>query len=85
MTFVAYDLGGLTGQSVGSWAACHRCHDLIEAHDRESLARRAVDELGVKDERMREAILACLRHLHSEFFSHRLGPAKPIEAPSKHG
>ncbi len=78
-TFTAYEVGGLMGQSVGSWAACWRCHDLIEAHDREGLARRAVDELGVKDERMRAVILVCLRDLHHRFFANRLGPGKLVD------
>jgi len=71
------------GESVGDWAACDLCHVLIEAGDRNGLAKRSLDELILKHP---EAITAAailrkdLAELHQQFFSHRSGRAVPITA-----
>ena len=36
-SFLAYAIAGVVGQSVGDWAACRTCHELIEAGDRRGL------------------------------------------------
>ncbi len=44
-SFVAYCAPNIAGESVGDWAACDRCHILIEANDRRGLAQRSLNEL----------------------------------------
>ena len=64
-------------QSVGYWAACAACRDFIERDDREGLARRSVEMLGVPavagTSKMMNEIVS---NLHATFFSHRQGPAE---------
>ncbi len=76
--FIAYQVCRVTGESVGNWAACEGCHRLIEAEDRDGLARRSLERLGMHDPAALQAILACLRDLHAKFFAHRLGPPRRI-------
>jgi hypothetical protein len=82
-SFVAYCAPNVAGESVGDWAACDRCHALIEADDRIALAQRSLDELILKHP---EAIAAAavlyedLAVLHQQFFTHRSGTAVPITA-----
>jgi hypothetical protein len=82
-SFVAYCAPNIAGESVGDWAACDRCHILIEANDRSGLAQRSVDELIARDPEARAAAAVLyekLAELHREFFAHRSGPAAPIPA-----
>ncbi len=70
------------GESVGDWAACERCHSLIEAENFETLARRAAEKLVGKHPEMKpveDDVLAAMATLHQSFFAHRLGAALPIE------
>lgn len=82
-SFVAYCAPNVAGESVGDWAACDRCHVLIEADDRSGLAQRSLDELILRHP---EAIAAAavlyedLAVLHQQFFAHRGGTAVPITA-----
>jgi hypothetical protein len=59
--------------SEGGWAACHECAALIEADDRDGLARRA---LSTAPAFMRERCLPFMRALHTQFFEARRGPAQ---------
>lgn len=80
-TFVAYCVPEVAGESVGDWAACERCHALIEGGDRAGLAQRSLDELIIKHPEAIEAssdLLASLADLHLRFFAHRCGSAEPI-------
>ncbi len=76
--FIAYLVLPLVGESVGAWAACEECHQLIEAGDREGLAVRSLDELIF---RCPEAAMVApalkqeLRQLHERFFANRAGLA----------
>ena len=45
-SFIAYVVGGIGGESVGSWAACEICHLLIESGDTDALADRAAETLA---------------------------------------
>lgn len=77
-SFVAYRASNLAGESVGDWAACDSCHDLIEADDRRHLAQRSLDELILKHPEAKaaaEILLRDLADLHRQFFEHRHGPA----------
>lgn len=62
-------------QSIGDWLACEECHALIEADDRDGLARRAVAALVGKVDPAWS--LAYCRDLHRRFREHRSGPAQP--------
>ncbi|HSN68120.1 MAG TPA: hypothetical protein VLV48_02680 [Thermoanaerobaculia bacterium] len=67
--------------SLGAWAACDVCHDIIERGDRSALTRHTVDSLpwiaGVTDP-VRHAITEEIRAIHAEFFARRDGEAEPI-------
>ena len=81
-SFVAYVVGNIGGESVGDWAACERCHSLIEAENLQALARRAAEKLVGKHPEMKpveDEVLAAMTTLHESFFAHRLGAALPIE------
>lgn len=75
--FVGYEVGGLVGESVGGWAACNACHDLIEAGDRAALARRTLAALPTPAD---EEVWDFVGDLHRKFFEHRCGPAVQIVA-----
>ncbi len=81
--FVAYCAPSVVGESVGDWAACDRCHVLIESDDRRGLAQRSLDELILKhpDAGLAAAVLCEeLAELHQQSFAHRSGTAVPITA-----
>lgn len=81
-SFVAYVVGNIGGESVSDWAACERCHSLIEAENLQALARRAAEKLVGKHPEMKpveDEVLAAMRTLHESFFAHRLGAALPVE------
>jgi heterodisulfide reductase subunit C len=80
-SFIAYRASNLAGESVGDWAACDACHELIEADDRQHLAERSLNELILKHPEARaaaEILLQDLAQLHRQFFEHRHGPAVPV-------
>ncbi len=82
-SFVAYCAPNIAGESVGDWAACDRCHILIEANDRRGLAQRSLDELIARHPEASGAatiLYEKLAELHREFFTHRSGVAEPIPA-----
>lgn len=75
-SFLAYIVGGIAGQSVGDWAACEACHDLIEQDDRSGLAAQSIDSLIEAHPEMqcvREDLLREMAVLHHTFFDSRLG------------
>ena len=82
-SFVAYCAPNVAGESVGDWAACDRCHVLIEIDDRKGLAQRSLDELILKHPEASQAAAVLyedLAELHEQFFAHRSGTAVPITA-----
>ena len=81
-SFIAYCTAELAGESVGDWAACGHCHDLIEANDRAGLAQRSLDELMARHPEAKPAAAAFHQHLvelHERFFVHRKGSAALLE------
>ena len=81
--FVAYCAPNVANESVGDWAACDRCHVLIETDDRRGLAQRSLDELILKHPEASPAAAVLyedLAELHEQFFTHRSGMAVPITA-----
>ena len=77
-SFIAYVIAGITGESVGDWAACRACHDLIAAGDRCGLLDRSLQTLleGHPEMRMSEAELReHLAKFHGMFFANQTGAA----------
>ena len=82
-SFVAYCAPNVAGESVGDWAACDKCHVLIETDDRRGLAQRSLDELILKHPEASAAAAVLdeqLVELHQQFFAHRSGTAVAITA-----
>jgi hypothetical protein len=80
-SFVAYIVAGVVGQSVGDWAACSICHDLIEAGDRRRLLERSLQTLIEKNPEMQpaEAELRChIAQFHRMFYASQTGRALPV-------
>ncbi len=68
-----------THVSVGSWAACNACHDLIEAGNKSALATRFVETLPRATRRsaaIRKRMLTEVEKLQLDFWDHRCGPAE---------
>jgi hypothetical protein len=81
-SFVAYVVASIGGESVGDWAACDECHDLIEASDREGLTERSLEALIEKHPEMtsvRDTITEHMAGLHILFFENRTGAATPVQ------
>ena len=80
-SFVAYVIANIVGESVGDWAACSICHELIEAGDRWGLLERSLHTLLEKNPDMRPAeteIRGQLAQFHGLFFGNQTGPALPV-------
>jgi len=83
--FIGYEGGGIVGESVGGWAACRTCHDLIAVDDRVGLAERSASTLLVNQpdiELTRDEAVGVLYEIQAKFFEHRVGPpaAMPLSA-----
>lgn len=83
--FIGYEGGGIVGESVGGWAACRTCHDLIAADNRTGLAERSALTLLVNQPDIgltRDEAVGVLRDIQAKFFEHRVGPpaAMPLSA-----
>jgi len=74
-SFVAYEVQGVVGESVGDWAACDACHALIEADQRDALVRRSLEMMPHRGEVPPDVALAFIRKAHTGFFLNRRGPA----------
>jgi len=80
-SFVAYVVGDVIGQSVGDWAACRICHELIDAGDRRGLLERSLRTLLEKNPEMFPAEVELreqLARFHRMFFAHQAGAALPV-------
>jgi len=80
-SFIAYVVAGVVGQSVGDWAACRICHDLIEAGDRFGLLERSLQTLIEKNPEMRRAeaeLRSQMAHFHRMFYANQTGRALPV-------
>ena len=80
-SFVGYVAAGVLGESVGDWAACQACHQLIVSGDRVRLTERSVVTFVAMHPEL-EAVKADLATemgiLHAQFFDNRTGPASVI-------
>lgn len=80
-TFAAYVTAGIIGESVGDWAACPTCHQLIETGCRVELTERSLWTLIEKQPEMRCAeaeIREQIRNFHTMFFTNRFGSAVSV-------
>jgi hypothetical protein len=80
-SFVAYVEAGITGESVGDWAACPTCHELIQTGDRAGLVDRSLHTLLEKHPEMHDAeaeLRAQIAGFHGMFFANRAGAAMPV-------
>lgn len=80
-SFVAYAIAGVVGQSVGDWAACRTCHELIEAGDRRGLLDRSLGTLLEKNPEMRPAeaeLRGQIAQFHRLFYDNQTGAALPV-------
>ena len=76
----SFMLPELDWQSVGDWAACERCGELIEADDLDGLFARWFSRFSEEDraeaaadERKRRALELYQRTMHTAFMAHRWG------------
>ena len=68
---VAAPEGVYLHESLGAWAACRPCHDLIEVGDRGALALRAAHRLAAQHGLLAAevpAVTAHIRRVHDGFF-----------------
>jgi hypothetical protein len=80
-TFLSYITDSVAGESLGDWAACTKCHDLIERDDRAGLASRSIESLiavhpGMAE--IKEDLLRMMAILHHSFFDSRIGHVVPF-------
>jgi hypothetical protein len=81
LTFAAYVVANIGGESVGDWAACEQCHRLIEVGDRAGLTERSLVTLIAGHPEMEPARSELVEHmtsLHVMFFENRTGMALRI-------
>jgi len=64
--------------SKGAWAACDECSQLIDAEDREGLARRSLSRLQPIMRVESRELLETLRTIHVAFWEARLGQRRPL-------
>ena len=80
-SFVGYVAAGVLGESVGDWAACQACHQLIVSGDRVLLTERSVVTfiaMHPELEAVKTDLATEMGILHAQFFDNRTGPASVI-------
>lgn len=77
-TYVAWENKYLNGLSVGDWAACDTCKQLVDAGDRVALTARSFEcmvflhpEMHLLEDWMKEGIKEALKDCHEGFFANR--------------
>jgi len=70
----------LTLNSIEEWYACEACYMLVEANEREILAKNSVYVLVKRcnDQRVVDRLVMEVTHLHDAFFEHRKGAAERL-------
>lgn len=79
--FIGYEAGGIIGESIGEWAACQECHQLIVLDERARLTERSVVSfIAFQPElvAIRSELETELGTLHGRFFENRTGQASAI-------
>jgi hypothetical protein len=80
-SFIGYVAPGVVGESVGDWAACQQCHQLIVSDDRMRLTERSVltfIAMHPELEAVKTELATQMGILHAHFFENRTGPASAI-------
>lgn len=63
-------------EMLGSWSACQKCYELIEADNRESLLDHSLKAFGIsKNSKVYDSVRSRVQRVHDEFFFCRLGEA----------
>ncbi len=81
-TFLAYVTDLVAGESLGDWAACTKCHDLIERDDRAGLAAWSIESLIAVHPEMaviKEDLICEMAALHESIFDSRIGTVLQFE------
>ena len=79
-SYPATDFKAFIGVSVGGWAACERCHQLIQNGDLDGLMKRSLVTFMVAvPDADPEEIKALLSKFHYKFFENRTGPPVPYQ------
>ena len=72
---------GVVGESVGDWAACQECHQLIVSDERARLTERSLltfIAVHPELEAVKTELATEMGILHAQFFDNRTGPASVI-------
>ena len=80
-SFIGYVACGVVGESVGDWAACQQCHQLIVSDDRVRLTETSVLTFIARYpelEEFKSELATEMEILHAQFFDNRTGPASAI-------
>jgi hypothetical protein len=80
-SFIGYIAGGVVGESVGDWAACHECHQLIVSDNRVRLTETSVLTFIARHPELqgfKSELATQMEILHAQFFDNRTGPASAI-------
>jgi len=75
-------------ESVGGWAACQTCHDLIEENNFSRLSRHSMALLLAEHPELEgemESVQRHLNQLHKLFRKNRRGAAEPLEIAKGNG
>ena len=80
--FEELDALGVGHRSIGDWAACDPCSQMVERNDYAGLFRATLptipEGLSIPAAVMRQAREAAKRW-HTSFFAHRSGPRRPLQ------
>lgn len=77
--FDAWRVNNVAGRSIGLWAACDHCDELIRKGDWEGLARYSAEKLIVNTPISFESALVGIKLVQSGFRDHgRINERKPI-------
>jgi hypothetical protein len=80
-SFIGYVAPCVVGESVGDWAACRECHQLIVSGERMRLTERSVVTciaMHPELEAVKTELTMEMGILHARFFDSRTGPASAI-------
>ena len=80
-SYIGYVAPCVVGESVGDWAACRECHQLIVSGERVRLTERSVVTfiaIHPELEAVKTELTTEMGILHARFFDNRTGPASAI-------
>ena len=80
-SFIGYVAPGVVGESVGDWAACQECHQLIISGQPRRADRKIGRDFHCPAPRawsLKTELATEMGKLHANFFENRTGPASAI-------